>query len=65
MWLDSWSTKVMADRRVLIGELWEALGRMAFVYGALVWDKSFLGPLVHFPRPVVLSAFVEFALFVG
>ena len=30
------------------GELREALGRLVFVYGALTYDKPFLGPLFAF-----------------
>ena len=44
-WLLSWFDRVLADDRILMRELREALGRMVFVYGALKADKPFLAPL--------------------
>ena len=40
-----WFTKILDQGVLLIRELREALGRMIFVYGALQWDRPFLGPL--------------------
>ncbi len=42
----------------------DALGRMAFVYGALVWDKPFLAPLYSFVAQWPLSASLTPPLFV-
>ena len=47
-WVDRWLTKVLDARRVHTGELREALGRMVYVYGALNYDRPFLGPLFAF-----------------
>ena len=38
----------MNTKRVHTGELREALGRMVYVYGALNYDRPFLGPLFAF-----------------
>ena len=43
-WAISWMSGVLQEGRVHVGELREALGRLVFVYGALVYDKPFLGP---------------------
>ena len=40
-------TRVLKDGGVLMRELREAI-RLLFVYGALTWDKPFLGPLYAF-----------------
>ena len=44
-WMIGWFTKILDQGVLLIRELREALGRMIFVYGALQWDRPFLGPL--------------------
>ena len=47
-WLDAWLCRVLDQGSVLIREMREALGRMVFVFGALVWNRPFLGPLFSF-----------------
>ena len=44
-WAMTWMTRTLENGGILIRELREALGRLVFVYGALTWDKPFLGPL--------------------
>jgi hypothetical protein len=56
--------RILDDNRVLMRELREALGRTAFVYGALIWDKPFLGPLYTFLALWSPGACVELPLFV-
>ena len=45
-------------------ELREALGRLVFVYGALTWDKPFLGPLFTFLSHHPPGTYVELPLYV-
>ena len=47
-WLGGWLSRTIESRHVNTGELGEALGRMVFVYGALQWDKPFLGASLRF-----------------
>ena len=47
-WIEGWLTKTLGARRVDTGELREALGRMVYVNGALVYDRPFLAPLFAF-----------------
>ena len=43
-WAIGWMGDILNAGAVCIGELHEALGRLDFVYGALAYDKPFLGP---------------------
>jgi hypothetical protein len=63
-WLLSWFDRVLADGRILMRELREALGRMVFVYGAIKHDKPFLAPLFAFLGTRPAGACVELPLFV-
>ena len=47
-WVIKWTTEVLVANCILIGDLNQALGRLVFVYGALVWDRPFLAPLFTF-----------------
>ena len=47
-WAMTWMTRMLDNGGILIRELREALGRLVLVYGALTWDKPFLGPLYAF-----------------
>jgi len=47
-WLIDWMTKVCADGTVLIADFVAALGRASFAFGALEYDRPFLGPLYAF-----------------
>ena len=44
-WVHGWLSKTLEAMSVDTNELREALGRMVFVYGALVYDRPFLAPL--------------------
>ena len=46
-WIRSWYERTLKTREVDTGELREALGRIQFVYGALVYDRPFLHPSTH------------------
>jgi hypothetical protein len=63
-WMDSWFTRVLESKRVLIRDLRDALGRMSFVYGALASDRPFLGPLYSYVAVTDLSAVHEPPIFV-
>ena len=63
-WLTGWLERTLADNRVLLRELRQALGRMVFIYGALPWDKPFLAPLFAFLSHGEPSACLELPLFV-
>ena len=62
-WLLGWFDRVLADDRILMRELREALGRMVFVYGAIKHDKPFLAPLFTFLNTRPAGACVELPLF--
>ena len=47
-WAVDWMSRTIKARKVNTAELREALGRLVFVYGALTYDKPFLGPLFAF-----------------
>ena len=47
-WIRSWYERTLKTRTVDTGELREVLGRIQFVYGALVYDRHFLAPLYTF-----------------
>jgi len=47
-WLIDWMTKVCEDGMVLIADFVAALGRASFAFGALEYDRPFLGPLCAF-----------------
>jgi len=47
-WLCDWMDKVCADGTVLIADFVAALGRASFAFGALEYDRPFLGPLFAF-----------------
>ena len=65
-WLANWYTGLLRDRTVLVGKFSEGLGRAAFVYGALEYERPFLAPLYAFAalhakesvRPLPLFALV-------
>ena len=63
-WLEEWIARVLADGRIQMRELREALGRLSFVYGALTWDKPFLGPLYTYLAVWGPGACVEIPLYV-
>ncbi len=63
-WLIGWLSRTLADNRVLMRELRQALGRMVFIYGALPWDKPFLAPLFAFLSHGGPGACMELPLFV-
>ena len=44
-WLLKWFDETLVAGTVRISELGQVVGRMAFVYGALTWDRPFLAPL--------------------
>ena len=44
-WILAWMDRLLDTRMVVGRELSEVLGRMQFVYGALPYDRPFLGPL--------------------
>jgi len=47
-WLCDWMDKVCADKQVLMSDFVAALGRASFGFGALEYDRPFLGPLYAF-----------------
>ena len=47
-WLVSWMEKSAAEAVVHVGRFGEALGRAAFAFGALEYDRPFLAPLYTF-----------------
>jgi len=47
-WLCDWMDKVCADKQVLMSDFIAALGRASFGFGALEYDRPFLGPLYAF-----------------
>jgi len=47
-WLCDWMDRVCADKRVLMSDFVAALGRASFGFGALEYDRPFLGPLYAF-----------------
>ena len=47
-WAIKWMGGALQEGRVGAVELREALGRLVFAYGALTYDKPFLGPLFAF-----------------
>ena len=63
-WLLGWFDRVLADDRILMRELREALGRMVFVYGAIKHDKPFLAPLFAFLATRPDGACAELPLYV-
>jgi hypothetical protein len=64
LWLTSWLERRLLENRVLLRELREALGRMIFIYGALIWDKPFLAPLFIFLSHGPPGSCLELPLFV-
>ena len=63
-WALSWFEKVLSNRMVLGSELTEALGRLGFVFGALLWDRPFLAPLYAFAALLKPGACVPLPVFV-
>ena len=63
-WALSWFEKVLSDKMVLGSELTEALGRLGFVFGALLWDRPFLAPLYAFASVLKPGACVTLPVFV-
>ena len=63
-WMEGWYSKVLDTRSVLVRDMRDALGRMAFVYGALAADRPFLGPLYAYVAVTNLSAVHQPPLFV-
>ena len=48
MWLCNWFEKILQEGKVMISELMQALGRMQFAYGIIIWDRPFLPcPALH------------------
>ncbi len=47
-WVVAWCDRLVRDRAARIGELREGLGRLAFVAGALLYERPFLSPLFSF-----------------
>ena len=44
-WILGWLSKTIEDKSVDVRILEQAVGRMQFCYGVLVWDRPFLAPL--------------------
>ena len=44
-WICNWLDRAISSSKVSISELSQALGRMQFGYGVLVWDMLFLSSL--------------------
>ena len=63
-WLIGWYRDTLSAGAVCTRELREALGRMVFVYGALTWDRPFLGPLFAFMKVHAVGAYVQLPLYV-
>ena len=67
-WISGWLEKTIAAGKVSIDELKQAVGRLQFAYGVIIWDKPFLAPLytlanIHTPEDVVnLPPFVAAAM---
>ena len=47
-WLRAWMMKLVADKTARVSAFCEGLGRTAYVYGALEYDRPFLVPLYSF-----------------
>ena len=68
-WVAGWLGKTLVAGEVKVSELAQAVGRMQFAYGVLVWDRPFLAPLYTllaiFPSDAVVSlpGFVKAALY--
>ena len=62
-WIKRWSEKVIADRMIRIGELKQALGRLSFVTGPLLYLRPFLGPLYAWASACPRQAVVTIPIF--
>jgi len=47
-WLIDWMDRVLSSKQVLMADFVAALGRASFGFGALEYDRPFLGPLYAF-----------------
>ena len=69
-WLEGWYSRLLRDRSVQMQEFQEGLGRAAFVWGALDYDRPILVPLYAFaarhapgsvePLPLYVLVTVEY-----
>ena len=47
-WLIGWMSKIVSEKVVHVGRFAEGLGRAAFVFGALEYERPVLAPLYSF-----------------